>query len=112
MSFVAAVPTAKKDAYIAHSTAAAAIFKECGATRVVEAWGEMILPGEVTSFPMAVQAQQGETVVTGWQEWPDAATAHACMESMESDPRFAALGDLPFDGKRMIFGGFDAIVDL
>lgn len=111
MMFAAPVPTENKAAYVAHSREAAKIFKDYGATRVVECWGDTILPGEVTSFPLAVAAAEGETVVTGWQEWPDRETAHACMEKMESDPRFAALGEMPFDGKRLIFGGFETLLD-
>ncbi len=112
MTFVAAVPDANKQAYLDHSIQAAEIFKEYGATRIVECWGDFILPGEVTSFPMAVAAKEGETVVTGWQEWPDKATAHACMAKMQTDPRFEAMGEMPFDGKRMIFGGFETLLDV
>ncbi len=112
MSFVAAVPTDKKAAYLAHSKVAAEVFKEHGATRVVESWGDFILPGKVTSYPMAVAAKEGETVVTGWQEWPDKETAHANMEKAMGDPRMAAMGEMPFDGKRMIFGGFETLLDV
>jgi uncharacterized protein YbaA (DUF1428 family) len=112
MCFVAAVPSDQKDAYLAHSSKAAEIFKEFGATRVVECWGDFILPGEMTSYPMAVAAKEGETVVTGWQEWPDKETAHANMEKAMSDPRLAAMGEMPFDGKRLIFGGFETLIDV
>ena len=85
MSFVAAVPTDKKDAYLAHCKMAAEIFKSHGATRVVELWGDMVPEGEITSFPMAVAAKDGETVVTGWQEWPDKTTCDASMEKAMSE---------------------------
>ncbi|KIN75047.1 DUF1428 domain containing protein [Sulfitobacter noctilucae] len=110
MSFVAAVPTNKKEAYQTHSLLAAQVFKEHGALRVVECWGDFILPGEVTSYPMAVAAKEGETIVTGWQEWPDKETAHANMDKAMQDPRMADM-EMPFDGKRMIFGGFETLVD-
>ena len=111
MTFVAAVPTDKKEAYRAHSEIAAQVFKEFGATRIVECWGDFILPGEVTSYPMAVAAKEGETVVTGWQEWPDKETAHASMDKAMQDPRMADM-EMPFDGKRMIFGGFETLLDV
>ncbi|KEJ89113.1 DUF1428 domain-containing protein [Sulfitobacter donghicola] len=112
MSFVAAVPTDQKEAYLAHCVKAAEIFKSHGALRVVELWGDMVPEGEKTSFPLAVAAKEGETVVTGWQEWPDKATCDANIEKAMSDPRLAEMGALPFDGARMIYGGFDALVDV
>jgi uncharacterized protein YbaA (DUF1428 family) len=112
MSFVAAVRTDQKQAYLAHCEQAAAIFKEYGALRVVELWGAQVPEGAKTSFPMAVHLAQGETVVTGWQEWPDKTTCDVNMEKVMQDPRLAAMGELPFDGARMIFGGFEALVDV
>lgn len=112
MSFVAAVPTASKEAYLAHCKAAAGIFKSHGALRVVELWGAEVPEGKTTSYPLAVQAKEGETVVTGWQEWPDKATCDANIEKAMSDPRLAEIGAMPFDGARMIYGGFDALVDV
>jgi len=112
MSFVAAVPTDQKDAYLAHCKAAAEIFKSHGALRVVELWGDMIPPGDQTSYPRAVNAAEGETVVTGWQEWPDKATCDANMEKAMSDPRLSAMGAMPFDGARLIYGGFETLVDI
>ncbi len=111
MSFVAAVPTDQKDAYLTHCKAAAEIFKLHGALRVVELWGVMVPEGVNTSFPRAVDAKEGETVVTGWQEWPDKATCDANMEKAMSDPRFAEMGALPFDTGRMIYAGFETLVD-
>ena len=75
-----------------------------------ECWGDDVPDGEVTSFPMAVRKEPGETVVFSWIEWPDKATRDKCMGAMRSDPRFEAMGAMPFDGKRMIFGGFEPIV--
>ena len=112
MSFVAAVPTDRKHAYLDHSAVAAEVFKSYGATHVVECWGDFIQSGTLTSYPMAVAAKEGETVVTGWQEWPDKETCHANMEKAMNDPRLREMGDMPFDGKRMIYGGFDTLVNV
>ncbi|MGB5863909.1 MAG: DUF1428 domain-containing protein [Sulfitobacter sp.] len=112
MSFVAAVQTDQKEAYLAHCEKAAEVFKSYGALRVVELWGDMVPEGKVTSYPLAVAAKDGETVVTGWQEWPDKETCDANMEKAMRDPRIADMGALPFDGARMIYGGFDTLVDV
>ena len=112
MSFVAAVPTDQKDTYLAHCKMAAEIFKSHGATRVVELWGDMVPEGEKTSFPMAVAAKEGETVVTGWQEWPDKATCDASMEKAMRDPRLVEMGSMLFDAARMIYGGSQTLVDV
>ena len=112
MSFVAAVPTNQKDAYLAHCKAAAEIFKSHGALRVVEVWGDIVPEGETTSYGRTVKVQAGETVVTGWQEWPDKATCDANMEKAMSDPRLDAMGEMPFDATRLIYGGFETLVDI
>ena len=112
MCFVAAVPTAKRAEYAAHSAAAAKVFKAHGALRVVECWGDQVPPGKLTSFPLAVAAREDETVVTGWQEWPDKATCEANMEKAMSDPKMQAMGEMPFDGKRLIYAGFEPILDV
>ncbi len=112
MAYAAAVPTGKKAAYAEHSKFAAEIFKSHGATRVVECWGDMVPPGEVTSFPLAVKAGEDETVVMGWQEWPDKATHDANIQNAMGDARFKEMGPMPFDGKRMIFAGFETLLDL
>jgi uncharacterized protein YbaA (DUF1428 family) len=109
--FVLAVPTANREAYRQHAERAVPFFKEFGATRLVECWGDDVPDGEVTSFPMAVKKADDETVVFSWVLWPDKATRDAGMKKMMEDPRMKEMGDMPFDGKRMIFGGFDMIVD-
>lgn len=110
--FVAAVPTANKDAYRKHAEDAAPLFREFGAARMVETWGDDVPKGEVTDFYGAVQAKDDETVVFSWFEYPDKTTRDAANEKIMSDERMEAMGEtMPFDGKRMIFGGFDAIVD-
>lgn len=110
--FVVAVPTANKEAYRKHAADAAALFKEFGVARMVEAWGDDVPDGKVNDLKGAVQAKGDETVVFSWFEYPDKATRDAANEKMMSDQRMAAMGgDMPFDGKRMIIGGFDSIVD-
>lgn len=91
---------------------AAPIFREHGATRVVEGWGDDVPHGQHTDFFRAVAAEEGETVVFSWIEWPDKATRDAGMKKVMDDPRMPT-GDtpMPFDGKRLIFGGFATLVD-
>ena len=108
--FVAAVPTANKEKFVKHAEICAKVFKEFGALKTVECWGEEVPDGELTSFPMAVKKQDDETVAFSWIIWPDKATRDAGMEKMMSDPRMQEdVNPMPFDGKRLIFGGFDII---
>jgi uncharacterized protein YbaA (DUF1428 family) len=110
--FVAAVPAANKEAYRKHAADAAALFKEFGVTRMVEAWGDDVPDGKVTDFKGAVKAKQDEVVVFSWFEYPTREAADAANEKMMSDPRMKEMGaTMPFDGQRMIFGGFTPIVD-
>lgn len=109
--FVLAVPTANKEAYRKHAEAAVPLFKEFGMTRMVECWGDDVPDGKITDFKGAVQAKDDETVVFSWCEYPDKATRDAAGEKMMSDPRMAAMGDCPFDAGRMIYAGFEPIVD-
>jgi uncharacterized protein YbaA (DUF1428 family) len=111
--FVAAVPTANKDAYIKHARMSAAVFKEYGALKLVECWGDDVPQGEVTSFPMAVQCKEDETVCFSWILWPSREVRNACMEKLRTDPRMQTdLNPMPFDGMRMIYGGFEMIIDI
>ena len=109
--FVAAVPNSQKQAFIDHARIAADVFKRHGAIRTVENWGDDVPDGELTSFPMAVQCEADETVVFSWIEWPDKATCEEAARKMESDPRWQEMPEMPFDGKRMIWAGFDPILD-
>ena len=116
--FVIAVPTANKQAFIDTALAVDGKFIEWGATRILECWGDDIPDGKLTDFRRAVQAKDDETVVFSWIEWPDKATRDAGMAKMHSpevmdDPMWdPEQNPPPFDGKRMIFGGFEAIVNL
>lgn len=111
--YVIAVPTAKKDAYKKVAKAMVPMFKDHGALRVVESWGDDVPAGKVTSFPMAVKATADETVVFSWITWPDKATRDVGMKAAMEDPRMAGMdpANMPFDGKRMIFGGFEVMID-
>ena len=109
--FVCAVPTANRAAYLEHARAAARVFKEHGAQSVVECWGNDVPEGKLTSFPLAVQRQPDETVVFSWVTWPDRAARDRGMKLFMEDPRLQdSMKNMPFDGQRMIFGGFQMIV--
>jgi uncharacterized protein YbaA (DUF1428 family) len=115
--FVIPVPAANRQAFIDHARNADSLFIEMGALRVVEGWGDDVPEGEVTDFRRAVDAAAEEIVAFSWIEWPDKATRDAAFAKMMSedfdDPRMdQAKNAMPFDGKRMIFGGFAAVVDL
>ena len=110
--FVIAVPNTKREQFILHARTFDPIFLEVGATRVVECWGDDVPDGKLTDFRRAVQAEPDESVVFSWVEWPDKATRDAGMEKIMKDPRMPAASDMPFDGKRMIFGGFKPVVSL
>lgn len=110
--FVIAVPAANKETYRKFAAAGATLFKEYGAIRVVECWGDDVPAGKVTDFKGAVKAKDDEVVVFSWIEYPNKAVRDAAHQKMMSDPRMEALGQMPFDGQRMIFGGFEVIVDV
>lgn len=111
--FVAAVPTANKHAFREHAEAAAVVFKDHGALAVVECWGDDVPDGEVTSFPMAVKCEEGETVCFSWILWPSREVRNQAMPKVMADPRLEQAGlAMPFDGRRMIHGGFETIVDV
>jgi uncharacterized protein YbaA (DUF1428 family) len=109
--FVVPVPAGSKAAYCALAGKAAVVFKEHGATRVVECWGDDVPAGEQTDFMRAVEAKDDEIVVFSWAEWPSKAVRDEASPKVMADPRMQPDGDMPFDGKRMIFGGFDSLLD-
>ncbi len=109
--FVAAVPTANKDAYKALAQQAAEVFKEFGALEVVECWGDDVPDGNVTDFRRAVKAEENESIVFSWIRWPDKATRDAGNKKCQDDPRMNVMADMPFDGKRMIYGGFAILLE-
>jgi len=110
--FVAAVPAANKEKYLKHAGDAWPLFKEFGIKSMVETWGDDVPVGKVTDFRRAVKAEEGEAIVFSWFMHNSKEDADAANEKMISDPRMAQMGsDMPFDGKRMIFGGFSVVVD-
>lgn len=108
--FLTPVKTADKARYIASAETSWPLFQKYGALQQVETWGEDIPPGKVTGFDLAVKLEDGEAVVFSWIKWPDKATAEACFATMETDPAWQEM-DMPFDGKRMMWGGFAAIFE-
>jgi len=109
--FVIAVPTANKSSYLKLAEKMAVIFKDHGALSVVENWGDDIPDGETTSFPIAVKCQADETVVLSWITWPNRKARDKGMGNVMKDTRMDwSKTTMPFDGKRMILGGFETIL--
>lgn len=112
VGFVAAVPAANKEAYAKHVAEAAPLFREFGATRMVEAWGDDVPDGKVTDFKGAVKARPDEVVVFSWLEFPSKQARDEATPRIMSDPRMKEIGaSMPFDGQRVIFGGFAPMLD-
>lgn len=107
--FVAAVPVANKEAYLKHAADMAVVLKEYGALKSIEAWGDDVPEGKLTSFSMAVKREEGEVVVFAWVEWPSKAARDAGWEKAMQDTRMNN-SEMPFDGKRMIYGGFQIVM--
>ena len=111
--FVVAVPTANRDAYREHAERSAKVFKESGALSVVECWGDDVPEGKLTSFPLAVKREPNETVVFSWVTWPSRAVRDDGWKKVMADPRLQPdANPMPFDGKRLIYGGFETIVSV
>ena len=110
--FIVPVPEDQREAYRKHAADAAPIFQDLGVTRHFEAWDSDVPEGKVTDFRKAVDATPDEKVVFSWFEYPDKQTRDSANEKMMSDPRMQEMGStMPFDGKRMIMGGFESIVE-
>lgn len=110
--FVVPVPTANKEAYRKLAEEAAVVFKDHGALTLVECWGDDLPEGKVNCFNSAVLRKPEENVVFAWITWPSKAVRDTGMQKVMEDPRMKAHEEaIPFDGKRMIFGGFEVIVD-
>lgn len=108
--FVTAVPKKNKQDYIELAKVIVPIFKKYGAVRVADCWQDNVPHGQVTDFYKAVQAKDDEDVVLSWIEYPSKEVRDQAMEKMKDDPEMIAL-NMPFDGKRMIVGGFESIMD-
>ena len=110
--FLIPVPASRKKDFVAQAARMAPIFKEFGASRVVECWGDDVPDGKVTDFKGAVKAKEDEIVVFSWIEYPSKEVRDKANKRMMEDPRMKDMGsDMPFDGKRMIFGGFAPVLD-
>lgn len=109
--FVIPVPKGNRELYQEWALRAAPVFLDHGAVRVVECWGTDVPVGKVNDFRTSVIAEEGEEVAFSWVEWPDKATRDAGQEKVMNDPRMQEPDDAPFSGKRMIYGGFDVLVD-
>jgi uncharacterized protein YbaA (DUF1428 family) len=109
--FVIPVMAGNKQAYLDMANKAAPIFAEHGALRTVECWGDDVMDGKITDLRKAVQAKDGETVVLSWVWWPDKATCDAAAGKIMADDRMKPDGAMPFDGKRLIYAGFEVTFD-
>lgn len=107
--FVASVSTARRADFLAHAQAMSTVFKEYGALSVVDCWGDDVPAGKLTSFALAVQCRPDETVVFSWITWPSREVRDAAWTRIMADPRIQSAAEPPFDGKRMIFGGFEML---
>lgn len=111
--FVVAVPKDNKQKYLEQARKGAALFKKLGATRVVECWQSDVPHGKQTDFFGAVKAKDNEEVLFSWVEYPSKEVRDEANKKMMDDPEMKEMSkNMPFDGSRMIFGGFDSIVDI
>ncbi len=110
--FVSAVPAVNKDIYLKHVAGTGSLFREFGATRIVETWGDDVPDGKVTDFKGAVKAKDGEVVAFAWIEYPSKAARDQANEKIRNDPRMKTMAAaMPYDGRRMIYGGFTPLID-
>ena len=109
--FVVPVPEGKTDAYRELASKMSKVFREHGATRVIEALSDDVPKGEVTDFYRAVKAEDGEKIVFSFIEWPDKDTRDQAWEKIMADETLKPEGEMPFAGQRMFWGGFDTIHD-
>jgi uncharacterized protein YbaA (DUF1428 family) len=111
--FIAAVPNANREKFRQHAEDMGKLFREKGALKIMENWGDDVPAGEVTSFPLAVQKKDDESVVFSWIVWPSKDVRDQAWKVLMEDPRMAPdQNPMPFDGKRMIYGGFETILDI
>ena len=109
--FVVPVPEGKADAYRELATKMAKVFRQHGATRVLEAMSDDVPKGEVTDFYRAVKAEDGEKIVFSFIEWPNKETRDKAWQKIMADETMKPEGEMPFAGQRMFWGGFEPIVD-
>ncbi len=110
--FVLAVPTRNKAAYVKMAKMSVKMFRKLGALRIVETWSADVPKGKWTDFYRSVKAKKTESIVFAWIEWPSRKVRNAAMKRMMADPQHGEMfKEMPFDGKRMIFGGFSTLLD-
>ena len=111
--FVLAVPKDKIDVYEQIARSAAEVWREHGALHVIECVADDVPHGEVTSFPRAVQARDDETVIFSWITYPSREARDEINAKVMADPRIKdTMDEVPFDTRRMIYGGFRTIVEV
>ena len=113
--FVLPVPTANLAAYRRMAKKAGAVWREHGALEYHECIADDVKPGKVTSFPQSVKLKEGETVVFAWIVYKSRKDRDRINAKVMADPRLASMMDgknMPFDGKRMFWGGFKTMVSL
>jgi uncharacterized protein YbaA (DUF1428 family) len=108
--FLIPVPNARKDEYRAHEEKWWPWFRDKGASGLMVCWGDDVKAGKVTDFERAVALEPDETVVFAWMTWPDKATRDKAFAKMMEDEDMG-MAEMPFDGKRLVFGGFTPIVE-
>ena len=108
---MAPVKPSDREAYLEHARQMWPMFRRYGAISMEEQWGTDLPEGQVTSFPLSVKLEEGESLAVGWVVWPDRATHDKAWAALETDPDMAQMA-LPFDGKRMVFGGFETVLSL
>lgn len=109
--FVVPVLNKNREAYLQVAKLAAEVYREHGALKVVETWGDDVPDGKLTSFPMAVKREENETVVFSWVVWPSKAARDEGNKKVMADPRMQPNKEMPFDGKRLIYGGFEVLLE-
>jgi uncharacterized protein YbaA (DUF1428 family) len=111
--FLLAVPNDRKEEYRLHAEKSAVMLKEHGMVSMVECWGDDVPEGKLTSFRMAVKQEENETVVFSWMTWPSKEARDEGWKKIMEDPRMKMDAEsMPFDGKRMIYGGFNVLVNV
>jgi uncharacterized protein YbaA (DUF1428 family) len=109
-TYILGVPEEKKQEYVRIAELFAEVASDFGALEIFENWELDVPDGENTDYRQAIKAERGEKIVVSWVIWPDRETGARAHKGMFADPRMAAVGEMPFDGKRMIWGGFEPIL--
>lgn len=109
-SYVLSVPAEYKGEYLRIAKVVAEVAKDFGAIEIFENWELEVPDGEFTDYRKAVNAKAGEKIVLAWTIWPNREIAANAHEGMYNDPRMLDLGEMPFDGKYMIMGGFEPLL--